>query len=60
MSDSTKTGLAVLTILVTCIVLLALAIVTRETKYLLAESAVLHFALVFAILSTFERNRRDG
>lgn len=60
MSDSMKTGLTILTILITCIVLLALAIVTRDTKYLLAESAVLHFAILFAILSTFERSRRDG
>ena len=60
MNKNTLTGLIVLTGIIACIVLLALAAVTRETKYLLAESAIIHFGILYGILSAFERSRRDG
>ena len=43
-----------------CMSLLILAMVTQDTTYLLAESALVHFAIAFAVLTAFESGRRNG
>ena len=60
MNKNAAMGFLAVLLIAVCIVLLIVALITGETAYLLIESAILHFGIIFAIVVSFERNRRDG
>lgn len=60
MTKSALAGIIAILLAAVCITLLVVALVTRDTSYLLIESAILHFGIIFTVLSAFEHSRRDG
>lgn len=53
-------ALVALATISTCVSLLAVALATGDVMYLLVESAIVHFMILFAVLVAFEKARRDG
>ena len=60
MNKNAAMGFLAVLLIAVCIVLLIVALVTGETEYLLIESAILHFGIIFAIVVAFESSRRNG
>lgn len=59
MNNNVLIALLVLAGVSISLALLILALVTQDTTYLLAESALVHFGIAFAIFAAYEGNRRN-
>lgn len=53
-------ALLAIAVISACVSMLAVALATGDVRYLLIESLIVHFMILFAALAAFEKARRDG